>query len=675
MLYKISNHMWLNIQMHSWSLDANQYVADEDDNSYSCRVSGSLLLEEIVNACGAEGVVAICDGAKRRFKESQQAKTVGSTGWWRIREATLFALASVSERLLEAEESEVSAGLSKILEQVLAEDMTTGVHDYPFLHARMFSSAAKFSSMINTSTVEHLIYAATRAIAMDVPPPVKVGACRALSELLPDASKGIIQPNLMELFSSLTDLLNHASDETMHLVLETLQAAVVAGHESIAPVEPILSPIILNMWASHVSDPFISIDALEVLEAIRNAPGCFHPLASRVLPYIHPILNNPQQQPDGLVAGSLDLATMLLNNAPTDVVKGVYEVTFDLVIRIILQTDDHSEMQNATQCLASLISGGKQDLLSWGSNSGFIMRSLLDVASRLLDPEVESSGSLFVGNYILQLILHFPTQMAKHIRDLVSALIRRMQSSQSAGLRSSLLLIFARLIHMSVPQVEQFIDLLITIPAEGHQNSLTYLISEWTRLQGEVQGAYQIKVTTTALALLLATRHNELEKIIVQGHLIKSTAGITTRSRAKVAPDQWTSVPVAAKILALLADTLIEIEEQVIDEDDQVSDWEEIQSTEVEANKDLLNSVSLASHSRPSYNYLDALAKTFTEDQDDSYQDDLFCHADPLNEINMVKYLAQCIANFSQSDGQYFDQLLQNLTKAQRDAIQMVLNQ
>ncbi|KAG9156860.1 hypothetical protein Leryth_020167 [Lithospermum erythrorhizon] len=228
---------------------------------------------------------------------------------------------------------------------------------------------------------------------------------------------------------------------------------------------------------------------------------------------------------------------------------------------------------------------------------------------------------------------------------------------------------------MSVPQVEQFIDLLITIPAEGHQNSLTYLISEWTRLQGEVQGAYQIKVTTTALALLLATRHNELEKIIVQGHLIKSTAGITTRSRAKVAPDQWTSVPVAAKILALLADTLIEIEEQVIDEDDQVSDWEEIQSTEVEANKDLLNSVSLASHSRPSYNYLDALAKTFTEDQDDSYQDDLFCHADPLNEINMVKYLAQCIANFSQSDGQYFDQLLQNLTKAQRDAIQMVLNQ
>lgn len=32
-------------------------------------------------------------------------------------------------------------------------------------------------------------------------------------------------------------------------------------------------------------------------------------------------------------------------NAPTDVVKAVYEVSFDPVVRIVLQSDDHSEMQ------------------------------------------------------------------------------------------------------------------------------------------------------------------------------------------------------------------------------------------------------------------------------------------------------------------------------------------
>lgn len=38
---------------------------------------------------------------------------------------------------------------------------------------------------------------------------------------------------------------------------------------------------------------------------------------------------------------------------------------------------------------------------------------------------------------------------------------------------------------------------------------------------GEIQGAYQIKVTTTALALLLLTRHPELGNVSVQGYLIK----------------------------------------------------------------------------------------------------------------------------------------------------------
>lgn len=99
----------------------------------------------------------------------------------------------------------------------------------------------------------------------------------------------------------------------------------------------------------------------------------------------------------------------IVQNSPTDVVKAVYDVCFDAVIRIVLQSDDHSEMQvifydrlhfyhfskclfkndlcgdvfdqNATECLAALISGGRQDMLSWG-DSGFIMRSLLDVASR-----------------------------------------------------------------------------------------------------------------------------------------------------------------------------------------------------------------------------------------------------------------------------------------------------
>lgn len=40
-------------------------------------------------------------------------------------------------------------------------------------------------------------------------------------------------------------------------------------------------------------------------------------------------------------------------------------------------------------------------------------------------------------------------------------------------------------VHISTPHVEQFIDLLISVPAEGHDNSFVYVMSEWTKQQGE----------------------------------------------------------------------------------------------------------------------------------------------------------------------------------------------
>lgn len=115
---------------------------------------------------------------------------------------------------------------------------------------------------------------------------------------------------------------------------------------------------------------------------------------------------------------------------------------------------------------------------------------------------------------------------------------------------------------MSFPNVDQFINLLVSIPADGHENSFTYVMTEWTKQQGkhlyslsvlsscmilfvylmhhdkgfsgyfnlffvkhlfsgEIQSAYQIKVTTSALALLLSTRHSEFAKVNVPGSPIQ----------------------------------------------------------------------------------------------------------------------------------------------------------
>ncbi|MED6108326.1 hypothetical protein PIB30_118938 [Stylosanthes scabra] len=226
---------------------------------------------------------------------------------------------------------------------------------------------------------------------------------------------------------------------------------------------------------------------------------------------------------------------------------------------------------------------------------------------------------------------------------------------------------------MSVPNVGQFIDLLISIPAEGHDNSFAYVMSEWTKQQGEIQGAYQIKVTTSALALLLTSRHNELARVHVQGHLIKSGEGITTRSKAKSAPDQWVMLPLPTKIVGLLADALSEIQEQVLAGDEEDSDWEEVHADTIDNDREFLQSVSVSASGRHNYEHLEAMAKVFNEDQEDQYEDDLLSITDPLNQINLSNYLVDFFVNFSRSDRQLLDHICKSLNQSQQNAIQMVL--
>jgi hypothetical protein len=76
--------------------------------------------------------------------------------------------------------------------------------------------------------------------------------------------------------------------------------------------EATISPAVLHIWAQYVTDPLISEDALDVLEALADFPECIHPLFLRVVPSLAAVLVAPDQQPPGLVEGALDLLTMLL---------------------------------------------------------------------------------------------------------------------------------------------------------------------------------------------------------------------------------------------------------------------------------------------------------------------------------------------------------------------------
>lgn len=84
------------------------------------------------------------------------------------------------------------------------------------------------------------------------------------------------------------------------LVYPFLFCLFYKGCKASAAIEPIVSPVILNAWASHISDPFISSDVIEILEVIMltivgNFPlsGIFRDFPSWFIFYFSLCSHNP----------------------------------------------------------------------------------------------------------------------------------------------------------------------------------------------------------------------------------------------------------------------------------------------------------------------------------------------------------------------------------------------
>ncbi|XP_024534620.1 importin-9 isoform X1 [Selaginella moellendorffii] len=645
-------------QVQTWSGDASEFLAEEDTLSCSCRTSGVLLLQEFVGVYEDEGTLAILEAVSRRMEDADRAKSQGETGWWKVREAALLTLGSC----VEADDELPGFSIDVLFNRILVDDLSQGMKLCPFLYGRALWAVAKFSSCISKDKQEKFFLTAIEGLSDTSYIPIMVASCQAVSTLLPKVESRSSQPYIRSLYTALATLLQQGSEETMHIVLDALQSAIKADKDHMPEAEAMLSPILLHVWATYIRDPLISIDALSAIEAVKNAPGCMEPLAARVLPAITGVLCQPRSQQEGQVAGALDLLTMLVKNAPLSILKHAHHALFTSIIDIVLQTNDDSELQNATECLAGFVKSAGENLLAWATDADSTMKMLLAAAGRLLNPQTNSSGSLYSGTFIVQLIEKFSLRMAPHLRDLVTALVVRLES---VALKGSLIFVFAKLVHMSAPNYGQFIELLRSIPSKGYGDSLTCVMAEWTKCHDEVQGSYQIKVSTTALASLLATGHPLLSQVQVEGRLLEATGGIKTRSKSKLQPDQFTRVSALQKIFSLLARGLVEGQEAAsnfVDEDDE---WEELSNPDGNDVEDVVPAnKSLRSVFEPADLYEDVLNGDVSDGDEPSDE------VDPINQINLQAYLVDFMKRFSQEAPLAFSEFFKELSDREKCAVQ-----
>ncbi len=63
-------------QVEEWSQNPDQYVADEEEETFSVRVSGELVLDELMAAFPEASVAAVAAAVHRRLQEAAQAKVL-----------------------------------------------------------------------------------------------------------------------------------------------------------------------------------------------------------------------------------------------------------------------------------------------------------------------------------------------------------------------------------------------------------------------------------------------------------------------------------------------------------------------------------------------------------------------------------------------------------------------
>ena len=602
-------------QVDTWVQDAGAFMADEEADFGSVRVSVDMLLDELIEVYKDDTLSAILVAVPKRLEEAMGARSSGDGEWWKLREGGLGALGGISDTLLDIISDgrgkvgkDIMALLQAVLQSIIQNELTSTPavpsqqqQPPPLLVGRALWTAARLHSVVPEEHREALLQAAAAALsAPGIPAFVHVCACKSIAKLIGSVLPSALESSRTVVFSSLAAMLRTASEDTVHLVLEALRAVIKADQQGAVQFESGITEPVLTLWANNITDPLISEDATDVLEALAKVPACLPHLQSRALPSLAQLVSTPSNAISvdnvSLVTGAIELLTMLLVHSQAEAAAEIHGAVTTPILSLTLTSGDEAIIEAGSSYLRTVLQVGGASVLNWqGVNPGQTVESMLMVVRRLLEPSLGDFASSKVGGLLMELIRCAGPLVGPHLPNILESIADKLVKVDYPATIQSLVCVIAHLIMTDVVQV---LDCLaagrVTVVQGGGNHSpssaLSALMDVWTQRQMEIRTPYDIKLTTAALSKLLMSPHPALDTVMVKGRRTDTgNSAIRTRSRSKTQQEEWSYVPLRIKILMLLIDAYIETTTQDVGngfgggeeaeydddgDDDSGSDWE-----------------------------------------------------------------------------------------------------
>ncbi|CAN8200051.1 unnamed protein product [Coccothraustes coccothraustes] len=642
-------------QIKVWTANPQQFVEDEDDDtfSYTVRIAAQDLLLAVAADFQNESATALAAAATRHLQEAEQAKNSGAEHWWKIHEACMLALGSVKSIITDSvKNGRIHFDMHGFLTNVVLADLNLSVS--PFLLGRALWAASRFTVAMSPELIQQFLQATVSGLHETQPPSVRISAVRAIwgycDQLKISESTHVLQPFLPSILDGLIHLATQFSSEVLNLVMETLCIVCTVDAAFTASMENKICPFTIAIFLKYSNDPVVASLAQDIFKELAQIEACQGPMQMRLIPTLVSIMQAPADKiPAGLCATSIDILTTVVRNTKPPLSQLLICQAFPAVAQCSLNTDDNATMQNGGECLRAYVSVALEQIAQWHDEQGHNgLWYVMQVVSQLLDPRTSEFTAAFVGRLVSTLISKAGSELGENLDQILRAILSKMQQAETLSVMQSLIMVFAHLVHS---QLEPLLEFLCSLPGPTGKPALEFVMAEWMSRQHLFYGQYEGKVSSVALCKLLQyginTDDKRLQDIRVKGEeIFNMDEGIRTRSKSAKNPERWTNIPLLVKILKLIINELSNAMEANASRQ-TTADWSQDDSNDMweDQEEDEDEDEGLAGQ------FLSDILSTNKYDEDyyeDDEEDDPDALKDPLYQIDLQAYLTDFLCQFAQ---------------------------
>lgn len=527
-------------------------IDEDDDISYFVSEETDLAMDDKIRY---EIAQAVCDYPSPIIFNSLSRCLVENEDNWILQESCLY----LWSQLLSAEQVLESNDISQQLLNELSKYAYQGIQsNQPRLQARclLLTSALVKDTKLDENLKKQLweiVFSNGYQNSNNLVRVASLFTVKAFSEQL----KPHIQPHQEVIFNAINSLVPVADEDTPAFLVEILQYAIRLDYNIAARSSSVMH-LLFTLAAKDTANVELTSETSDVFEDIveyARENGCYVQVCQNAMPTL---LNGLNQMKDweynADIVLALGLICELLRQGPTPLPNEVLEAIVDPLYKIIVNTTDVELSQAASEAFTHLVEHAADQLKNWKNENGVSGPELiLQVASKLLDPQADDSATLNSGKLILAIFTRFGSDLGDVSKQLLEAVALRLRTAKNLVLVQNLLSVFCELVLKSAIEL---VDILSQIQVDDHQQSaLQVVLDKWLGSFDVLRGYEEIKKNVIALQRLYELNDERIKNVQVDGDQENPESGIIlTRSKAKNL--KVIKIPANVKIIKLLANEM-----------------------------------------------------------------------------------------------------------------------